>query len=132
MALYFSRIFTLILIIILMVAPSLAVRVLPEGTIHPLRGIRLQEGIRQENDDIVQNQAVFIPARRFQIIEHEEIFHTERNQIISQILVVNGPMQISGARVRLIHNGVGYQNVTLKFTSLRNRDVDQIVLLYGH
>ena len=84
--------------------------------------------------NIVQNQAVFIPARRFQIIEHEEIFYTVRNQIISQILVVDVPMQVSGARVRLIHNGVGYQNVTLKFISLtiRNRGIDQIVLLYGH
>ena len=131
MALYFSRIFTLILVIKL-VASLPASRVLPEGSVPRQRGIRLIRGIIQENDDIVQQQAVIIPPRLFQIIEHEEIFHTERNEIISQILVVDAALQASGVRVRLIHNGVGYRNVTLKFTSARNNGIEQIVTLYGH
>ena len=131
MALYFSRIFTLILIIKL-VASSPASRVFPEGSVPRQAGIHLIQGIRQENDDIVQQQAVFIPPRLFQIIEYEEIFHTERNQIITQVLVVDGALHASGVRVRLIHNGVGYRNVTLKFTSARNNGIEQIVTLYGH
>ena len=131
MALYFPRIFTLILIIKL-VAPSSAVRVAPEGSILSNREIRLMRGVRQENDGIIHQQIVCIPARENWIIDHEEVFRTGSNQIIHQVIVGDGPMQAPGVRVRLISNGMGYQNVTLRFISARNRNIDQIVLLYGH
>ena len=128
MALYFSRIFTLIFIIKL-VALSLAVRVVPEGFI---REIRLQEGIRQANDHIVQYQVLHITATRFRINEHEEIFHTEGNQIITQVLVMDGAFHEFGVRVEIIRNGVGYQNVTLRFISARSSAMVQVVMLFGH
>ena len=128
---YFSRILTLILIIKL-VALSTAVRVIPYGYTFPEREIRLREGIRQPNDYIVQHQFVSIPARRDRVIEYEEIFHTHRNQIITQVLVVDGAFHEPEMRVRLIYNGVGYQNVTLKFISARNSRIVQWATLYGH
>ena len=131
MALYFSRIFTLIFIIKL-VALSLAVRVVPDGYTFPEREIRLREGIRGQNDYIVQHQFVSIPARRYRVIEYEEIFHTARNQIITQVLVEDGALHEPELRVRLIRNGVGYQNVTLKFISARNSGIVQRVTLFGH
>ena len=131
MALHFSRILTLILIIKL-VALSSAVRVVPEGYSFPEREIRLRAGTRRPNDYIVQHQLVSIPARRYRVIEYERFFQTEENQIITQILVVDGAFHDPGLRVRLIRNGVGYQNVTLKFISARNSGIVQEVTLYGY
>ena len=128
---YFSRILTLILIIKL-VALSTTVRVIPYGYTFPEREIRFREGIRRQNDCIVQHQFLSIPARRYRVVEYEEIFHTARNQIITEVLVEDGALHDPALRVRLIHNGVGYQNVTLKFISARNSGIVQWVTLYGH
>lgn len=121
-----KRIFTIILIIKLVATISAARvgnRILPEEMLVA------EIGEIRPNDHLTLIQSVSIQrAILYGRVRRQLIFHTMRNEIISQVRV----LPFTGARALRMHNGPGSQNVTLEFISRLNSGIHKIVLLFGH
>lgn len=130
----YKRVFALILIIKLVTTSSAfraRTRIVPEGQASnghdTVIGRRAPNGV----DHVAFVDIVHIPAIPFWTVQHEETFHTQRQEIITQVRVEDVTMVVTGGRVQRINNGPGFQNVTLKFYSEWNSGIDKVVALYG-
>ena len=123
--------YTMIFALIFTIKLVLAVREAPLGVVGP-NPHNLYLGSRVHGDRLLLQKFIYIPARPFLSFKQVKTIQTPFHEKITRVELEDLKIDGFGARVKLVNNGPGFRDVTVKFYSQWNHGVHFSVRLYGH
>ena len=87
-------------------------------------------GKREQNDRLAYEENIEKSSKLFQVVELEKTFYT-KDEIITQIVAIDKKTNGNGASAKIVQNGIGHNNVTLKFVSQRNHGIKFVVQIFA-
>ncbi|XP_058790195.1 probable salivary secreted peptide [Phymastichus coffea] len=88
-------------------------------------------GTRQPGDQQMYRENIIKKSKWMSVVTVTKTYQTS-NYTISQIRALDQKTNGKGAIAQRISGGIGFNNVTLKFKSLKGHGINFVVELYGH
>ena len=96
------------------------------------RMYELKIGSRGPSDQLIGQQFVYKRALPLMYATYQDTLYTREKKIITEIVAEDLKLDGTGGVVKIIRNGIGFSNVTLRLRSQFSRGLKYMIRLYGH